>query len=51
MIPAIKQAEYMPDAWGSVYRRATAWECIIVNDGSPDNVEEVVQQWVNRDEF
>ena len=26
-----------------------AWECIIVNDGSPDDTEEVAQKWCAKD--
>jgi glycosyltransferase involved in cell wall biosynthesis len=27
----------------------TNWECIIVNDGSPDDTESVAQKWCTRD--
>jgi glycosyltransferase involved in cell wall biosynthesis len=25
------------------------WECIIVDDGSPDNTEKVVKKWIEKD--
>ena len=27
----------------------TDWECIIVNDGSPDHTEEVAKKWLEKD--
>lgn len=50
IIPCYKQAQYLPDALNSVLSQTyTNWECIIVNDGSPDNTEEVVREWVVKD--
>lgn len=44
------QAQYLGEALQSVYEQSfQEWECIIVNDGSLDNTEEVAQKWVNRD--
>lgn len=51
IIPCFKQAHYLPDALGSVLAQTYPhWECIIVNDGSPDHTEEVAQQWMAKDE-
>ena len=50
IIPCYNQAQYLPDALGSVLAQTYPhWECIVVNDGSPDNTEEVAQQWCEKD--
>lgn len=50
IVPCYNQAQYLPDALQSVLNQTyTNWECIIVNDGSPDNSEEVAQQWCKKD--
>ncbi len=42
IIPCYNQAQYLPDAVNSVIVQTYCdWECIIVNDESPDNTEEV----------
>jgi glycosyltransferase involved in cell wall biosynthesis len=47
IIPCYKQAEYLPEAVESVVNQSfTDWECIIVNDGSPDNTSEVANQLI-----
>ena len=44
IIPCYKQANFLPDAVGSVVAQTfTDWEIIIVNDGSPDNTSEVAR--------
>jgi glycosyltransferase involved in cell wall biosynthesis len=51
IIPCYNQAQYLPDALNSVLAQTYSnWECIIVNDGSPDNTEEVALEWVEKDE-
>lgn len=51
IVPCYNQAQYLPETLQSVleqdYRH---WECIIVNDGSPDNTEEVALEWCSKDE-
>lgn len=50
IVPCYNQAAYLPDALQSLLDQDYPdWECIIVNDGSPDNTEEVALQWVNKD--
>jgi|GEM_PF-1561645 len=45
IIPCYKLAQYLPDAVGSVIGQTCQdWECIIVNDGSPDNTSEVATE-------
>ena len=50
VVPCYKQAHFLDQTLQSVVNQTfVSWECIIVNDGSPDNTEEVAQQWSNRD--
>lgn len=50
IIPCYNQAIYLPDALESVLAQThTHWECIIINDGSTDNTEEVANDWLARD--
>ena len=50
IVPCYNQAQYLPEALQSVLDQTyTDWECIIVNDGSPDNTETVAQEWVEKD--
>ena len=50
IIPCFKQIDYLPETLSSVssqtYRN---WECVIVNDGSPDNTEEVAKEYCRKD--
>jgi hypothetical protein len=51
IVPCYKQAHYLNDTLNSVLNQTfTEWECIIVNDGSPDNTEEVALKWCSRDD-
>jgi len=50
IVPCFNQAQFLDEALQSVLDQSYQdWECIIVNDGSPDNTEEIAQQWVNKD--
>lgn len=50
IVPCFDQAEYLDEALESVLKQTyTNWECIIVNDGSPDNTQEVANKWVEKD--
>lgn len=50
IVPAYNHAQFLDEALTSVYNQSYAnWECIIVNDGSSDNVEEVAKQWTDKD--
>ena len=50
IVPCYLQAQYMDEALQSVLDQTYSnWECIIVNDGSPDNTEEVAHEWLEKD--
>lgn len=50
IVPCYNQAQYLDEALQSVLNQTyTNWECIIVNDGSPDNTEEIAKQWEEKD--
>lgn len=50
IISCYNQVQYLPDILQSVLDQSyTNWECIIVNDGSPDATEEVAQRWCEKD--
>lgn len=50
IIPCFNQAKYLDEALQSVLCQTYQnWECIIVNDGSPDNTKEIATQWVAKD--
>lgn len=50
IVPCYNQAEYLPETLQSVLmQKYEHWECVIVNDGSPDNTEEVATEWCNKD--
>lgn len=50
IVPCYNQAQYLDEALESVLNQTYQnWECIIVNDGSSDNTEEVAEKWVEKD--
>lgn len=50
IVPCYNQAQYLDECLQSVLDQSyTDWECIIVNDGSPDNTEEIAKKWVDKD--
>jgi glycosyltransferase involved in cell wall biosynthesis len=50
IVPCYKQAHFLSESLQSVLNQTYSdWECIIVNDGSPDDTESIVQQWCNKD--
>lgn len=50
IVPCYNQAQYLDECLQSVLDQTYAtWECIIVNDGSPDNTNEVLQKWLRKD--
>lgn len=50
IVPCYNQAQYLDEALQSVLNQTYLyWECIIVNDGSPDNSEEIAKEWVKKD--
>lgn len=50
IVPCYNQAQYLDECLQSVIEQTYQnWECIIVNDGSPDNTEEVAKKWLEKD--
>ena len=50
IVPCYNQVQYLDEALQSVYDQTYQnWECIIVNDGSPDHTEEVSKKWIEKD--
>ena len=50
IVPCYNQAQYLSEALQSVLEQTYEnWECIIVNDGSPDNTSQIAQKWVEKD--
>ncbi|MEI8273266.1 MAG: glycosyltransferase family 2 protein [Paludibacter sp.] len=50
IVPCYNQAQYLPETLDSVLDQTyTNWECVIVNDGSPDNTEEIAKGYCNKD--
>ena len=48
IVPCYNQAVYLPETLQSVLDQSyTNWECIIVDDGSPDNTEKVAFEWID----
>lgn len=51
IVPCYNQAQFLSEALESVILQTyTNWECIIVNDGSPDNTDEVAKEWIKKDD-
>jgi glycosyltransferase involved in cell wall biosynthesis len=50
IVPCYKQAEFLDECINSVIEQTFQnWECIIIDDGSPDNTEEVSKEWCKKD--
>ena len=50
VIPCYNQAKYLPDALQSILDQTHQnWECIIVNDGSPDETDSIAAEWCAKD--
>lgn len=51
IVPCYKQAEYLPETLDSVLAQTyLSWECIIVNDGSPDNTDDIAKAYLEKDD-
>jgi glycosyltransferase involved in cell wall biosynthesis len=49
IVPCYNQANYLNDALESVLNQSYPnWECIIINDGSEDNTEELCSLWIKK---
>ena len=50
IVPCYNQAQYLDEALQSVLEQSHQnWECIIINDGSTDNTEEISKKWLQLD--
>lgn len=50
IVPCYNQAHYLPDALDSIKAQTYEnWECLIINDGSPDDVKGVVESYIRND--
>ena len=50
IVPCYNQAHFLKDSLQSVLdQNYEHWECIIVNDGSPDDTDLVVKKWLQKD--
>lgn len=50
IIPAYNAEQYIDRCLESVWKQDyQKWECIIINDGSEDHTEELVNRWVKKD--
>lgn len=50
IVPCYNQEDFINDALQSVYDQTyTNWECIVMDDGSTDSSEEIIQKWVSKD--
>lgn len=51
VVPCYNVGPFLGETLESVLNQSyTNWECIIVNDGSPDNTHEVALEWEKKDE-
>jgi glycosyltransferase involved in cell wall biosynthesis len=50
IVPCYNQAQFLDEALNSALDQSYVdWECIIIDDGSPDNTKEVALRWCNED--
>ena len=50
IVPCYNQAKYLSETLDSVFAQTYKdWECVIVNDGSPDNTEDVAKEYCQKD--
>jgi glycosyltransferase involved in cell wall biosynthesis len=50
IVPCFNQGGYLLDTLQSVFNQTyTNWECIIINDGSTDDTEEIALEWIKKD--
>ena len=50
VVPCFKKAKYLPVALDSILAQTYQdWECVIVNDGSPDNTEKIAHKYCQKD--
>ena len=50
IVPCYNQGKYLPETLDSILKQSyNEWECIIINDGSSDNTEDVALKYCNID--
>ncbi|MBD1420245.1 glycosyltransferase family 2 protein [Sphingobacterium chuzhouense] len=50
IIPCYNQANFLGDTLASVLKQSFKnWECLIIDDGSPDNTAEIAKEWEKND--
>ena len=50
IVPCYNQAQYLDECLQSALDQTFQnWECIIINDGSPDETEEFAKNWTEKD--
>lgn len=50
IVPCYNQAQFLSETLQSIFEQTLQnWECIIVNDGSVDDTEEVSKRWCEKD--
>ncbi len=50
VVPCFKKAQYLPEALDSILAQTYPnWECVVVNDGSPDYTEDVAREYCKKD--
>lgn len=50
IVPCYNQSKYLPFTLESILNQSYQnWECIIIDDGSPDNTEDIAKIWCNKD--
>lgn len=50
IVPCYNQGKYLDEALQSIFDQTHAgWECLIIDDGSTDNTEQVARKWTNKD--
>ena len=50
IVPCFNQAEFLPQCLDSILAQTYAnWECIIINDGSSDNSQNVIEEYTPKD--
>ena len=50
IVPCYKQAEYLPETLDCILAQTYQnWECIVIDDGSPDNTGDVASAYAGRD--
>lgn len=50
IVPCYNQAQYLSECLQSVLDQTyTNWECIIINDGSTDDTDDIASQWAAKD--